>query len=68
MGNTADANTTLCRQYGTVMPEYVEVPDDLLPKTQTLKKYFDISYDYARSLTPKPTTRKTSAAKKSPAT
>jgi len=42
-------------QYGTVMKEYVEVPDALLKKTRELKKYFDLSYAYVSSLKPKPT-------------
>ena len=50
-------------QYGTTMPEYVEVPDSLLAKTSDLKKFFDRSYAYVQSLKPKPTTRK----KKTPA-
>jgi len=47
--------TKLCEQYGTVMPEYVQVPDALLKKTQELRKYFDLSYAYVSSLKPKPT-------------
>src|SRR5207245_4280851 len=35
--------TKLCVQYGTVMKEYVEVPDALLRKTPELRKYFDQS-------------------------
>ena len=54
--------TKLCVQYGTVMKEYVQVPDALLRKTQELRKYFDVSYAYVSSLKPKPTTKK--AAKK----
>ena len=58
----------LCEQHGTVMKEYVAVPDRLLKKTQELKKYFAISYAYVGSLKPKATTRKaskkTSAGKK----
>ena len=50
--------TTLCEQYGHVMPEYVLVPDSLLRKTAELKRYFDISYRYVRSMKPKPTTKK----------
>lgn len=50
--------TKLCEQYGTVMPEYVEVPDALLKKTQELRRYFDLSYAYVMSLKPKPTKRK----------
>jgi len=41
--------------YGAVMKEYVEVPDALLAKTASLKKFFDASFQYVRSLKPKPT-------------
>jgi hypothetical protein len=44
--------------YGALMKEYVEVPNALLEKTRELKKFFDVSYAYAGSLKPKPTTRK----------
>jgi len=50
--------TRLSVRYGTVMKEYVEVPATLLENTQELKKYFDLSYAYAASLKPKPTTKK----------
>jgi hypothetical protein len=50
--------TELCVQYGAVMKEYAVVPDDLLRKTQELKKYFDLSYAYVSSLKPKPTKKK----------
>ena len=33
-------------------------PDDLLPKTSELKKYFGISYHYASGLKPKPSAKK----------
>jgi TfoX/Sxy family transcriptional regulator of competence genes len=56
--------TKLCVQYGTVMKEYVQVPDDLLKKTTELRKYFDQSYAYVGSLKPKPTTRKAAAKKR----
>jgi TfoX/Sxy family transcriptional regulator of competence genes len=46
--------TKLCEQHGSVLKEYVEVPDALLKKTPELKKYFDLSYAYAASLKPKP--------------
>src|SRR5215467_13605952 len=49
--------TKLAEQYGTVLKEYVEVPDALLKKTRELKKYFDISYAYVGALKPKPTTK-----------
>jgi len=48
----------LCEAYGVVQVEYVEVPDALLSRTSELKKYFDASYEYVRSLKPKSTTRK----------
>jgi hypothetical protein len=48
----------LCDAYGVVQREYVEVPDTLLAKTSELKKYFDVSFDYASSLKAKPTKKK----------
>ena len=56
--------TKLFEQYGAVMQEYVEVPDALLRKTGELKKFFDLSFAYAGSLKPKPTTRKKKPATK----
>jgi hypothetical protein len=56
--------TKLCEQYGTVMKEYVEVPNALLKKTQELRKFFDLSYTYVSSLKPKATTRKTATKKR----
>jgi TfoX/Sxy family transcriptional regulator of competence genes len=50
--------TTLFEAYGTVMKEYVAVPDDILENTKDLKKYLDLSYQYAKTLKPKPTTKK----------
>jgi len=47
--------TKLCEQHGSVLEEYVEVPDALLKKTQELKKYFDLGYAYVAALKPKPT-------------
>ena len=55
--------TTLCVQYGAVMKEYVSVPPSLLRNTRSLAKYLDISYRYACSLKPKPTTKKKAAQK-----
>jgi TfoX/Sxy family transcriptional regulator of competence genes len=49
-------------QYGTVMKEYVAVPPGLLAKTKELAKHFKLSVEYAKSLKPKPTTRKKPAA------
>ena len=53
----------LMEQYGTVMKEYVLIPDKLLNSPKELKKYFELSYAYAKTLKPKPTS-KTKAAKK----
>jgi len=50
--------TRLCEAYGTVMKEYVKVPDSLLEKTSELKKYFDRSAAYAKTLKPKATAKK----------
>lgn len=56
--------TRLCEQHGSVLKEYVEVPDTLLKKTKELKKFFDLSYTYVSSIKPKATKRKTKATKK----
>ena len=50
--------TTPFEAYGTVMKEYVAVPDALLAKTKELQPYLNISYEYAKTLKPKPTTKK----------
>jgi TfoX/Sxy family transcriptional regulator of competence genes len=50
--------TTLFEAYGAVMQEYVAVPADLLKNTKELKKYFDVSYEYAKTLKPKPNKKK----------
>ena len=49
--------TKLMESYGVVRKEYVVVPDALLKKTNELKAYLDISYAYAKTLKPKPTTK-----------
>ena len=51
----AKYKTTLFEAYGIVQKEYVTVPDALFGKTSELKRYFQISYDYAKSLKAKPT-------------
>jgi TfoX/Sxy family transcriptional regulator of competence genes len=50
--------TTLFEAYGAVMKEYVTVPDSLLQKTDELRKYLDLSYEYISTLKPKPTKKK----------
>lgn len=56
--------TTLCEQYGAVMKEYVRVPATLLRNTPQLAKYLGLSYQYARSLKPKPTTKRAAAKRR----
>jgi TfoX/Sxy family transcriptional regulator of competence genes len=51
-------NTQLFEAYGAIMQEYVAVPDALLKKTKELQKYLDLSYEYAKTLKPKATTKK----------
>jgi TfoX/Sxy family transcriptional regulator of competence genes len=50
--------TTLFEAYGTVMKEYAAVPDALLKNTKELQKYLTLSYEYAKTLKPKPTKKK----------
>jgi hypothetical protein len=40
-------------QYGAVMKEYVEIPQDLLQDTEGLKQYFELSFQYIGTLKPK---------------
>ena len=46
-------NTSLMEAHGTIMKEYVIVPEELLMKTKELKKYFNLSYEYVKTLKPK---------------
>jgi TfoX/Sxy family transcriptional regulator of competence genes len=48
----------LFEAYGTVMPEYVAVPDSLLKNTKELRKYLEFSYEYAKTLKVKSTKKK----------
>jgi hypothetical protein len=41
---------SLCRAYGVVQKEYVEVPDVVLARTTELKPYLAASLTYASSL------------------
>ena len=50
-------------QYGVVLKEYVVVPDQLLNSIKELQKYFELSFAYAKTLKPKPTS-KTKVVKK----
>ncbi|MFI5186654.1 MAG: hypothetical protein ACHQF0_08020 [Chitinophagales bacterium] len=50
-------------QYGAIMNEYVKIPDSLITNTGELKKYFDLSYEYVKSLKPKSTSKATKKKK-----
>jgi hypothetical protein len=45
--------TTLFVSYGVVKKEFVLVPDKLLHNMKEFKHYFDISFEYVKSLKPK---------------
>jgi TfoX/Sxy family transcriptional regulator of competence genes len=49
--------TTLHEAHGTVMKEYVTVPDTLLADTEQLRPHFGASYAYVAALKAKPTRR-----------
>jgi hypothetical protein len=52
--------TTVHEAYGTVMKDWVVVPDDLLAATDELAPHFQASHDYVAAQKPKPTTRRKS--------
>ena len=49
--------TRLFEAYGTVLKEYVLVPGKLFKSTNELRPYFNMSYEYIKSLKPKPTSK-----------
>lgn len=49
---------SLFEAYGTVMKEYVAVPDTLLKNTKEMEKYLAMSYEYVQTLKAKPSKRK----------
>jgi len=51
-------NTSLYESHGAIMKEYVRVPDELLQNTEELSPYLKISYEYIKTLKPKPTKKK----------
>ena len=51
-------NTTLYESHGAIMKEYATVPEELLENTEELKEYLDLSYEYVKTLKPKPTKKK----------
>ena len=57
--------TTLMEAHGTIMKEYVAVPENLFKKTRDLKEYLDTSYEYVKTLKPKATKKVKVPVKKS---
>ena len=53
-------NASLMEAHGTVMKEYVRVPDGLWRNTKELKKYLHISYEHVKTLKPKAQKKKPS--------
>jgi TfoX/Sxy family transcriptional regulator of competence genes len=51
-------NTTLYEACGTVMKEYVTVPEALLKDTKAVQKHLAVSYASVQTLQPKATKRK----------
>ncbi len=51
-------HTKLMEAHGTILKEYVSVPVNLLSKTEELKRYFELSLRYAKSLKPKASSKK----------
>ncbi len=54
----AEFDTALLVTYGTIMKEYVAVPDQLLQDTKRLLPYLEQSYAYAKTLKPQQRKRK----------
>ena len=50
--------TGLIEQYGAVMKEYVEVPEEIFANKEIMKTYLQKSYDYVSSLKSKPGKKK----------
>ena len=51
-------DTSLYESHGAIMKEYVSVPGELLQNTDELSQYLIISYEYIKTLKPKPTKKK----------
>lgn len=54
----AQHDSKLLETYGTVMKEYVAVPDQLLENAEALLPYLEQSYAYVKTLKPKPGKKK----------
>lgn len=46
-------NTSLMEAHGTIMKEFVVIPEELLKNTKEVKKYLNLSYEYVKTLKPK---------------
>jgi hypothetical protein len=46
-------DTTLLEQYGSVMKEYVKVPQDMMKDTKSLGEFLTLSLEYVQTLKPK---------------
>ena len=44
--------------HGSVLKEYVTIPEKILKDVKSMNKYFVISYEYVKGLKPKPATKK----------
>ena len=51
-------NSKLAENYGAIMKEYVEVPDEMLTDYDALKPYLDMSYAYVQTLKTKKSKKK----------
>ena len=58
-------SSALMESQGTIMKEYVAVPESLLKDTRELKKYLDMSYEYVKTLKPKAKKKSEQKIKKS---
>ncbi len=58
----AEFDSDLLVTYGTVMKEYVAVPDQLLQDTASLLPWLELSLAYAKTLKPQARKRKSQAA------
>ncbi len=50
-------NTRLCEAHGTILKEYVLVPEEIFLQTKMMQKYLALGFEYVSSLKPKPTKR-----------
>lgn len=51
-------DTQLNEQHGRIMKEYALVPDRMLEEQKQLLEYLELSFNYVKSLKPKPTKKK----------